>query len=120
VRQYNHQIFDQGQDRSPIFTLEDLDTVIHHADFFASGRYYFTGVWDQASQDAPGQQEILKALANEAEGLSTSTLRRRTSLSSEQVELALKTLKRHDVVSTAEGRWKIIVPLFRQWVREHQ
>ena len=97
-----------------------FDTVIRHTDFFSKGRYYFTGVWNQAAQDAPGQQEILKALANDAEGLSVSTLRRRTNLSSEQIELALKTLKRHDVVSSTEDRWKIIVPLFRQWVCEHQ
>jgi len=120
VRHYNHQVFDEGRDRTPIFTLEDLNTVIHHTDFFAKGRYYFTGVWNQAAQDATGQQAILKLLADVEEGRSHAEICRKTKLSADTVTLALNTLQRHDVVTEHNGNWKIIVPLFRQWVLQHQ
>ncbi|MEO1400858.1 MAG: ATP-binding protein [Cyanobacteria bacterium J06635_1] len=126
VRQYNHQVFEQGRNREPIFTPEDLTAVIQHTDFFAKGRYYFTGVWNQAAQDAHGQQALLKILAPDPDGLSLSEIRRKLGeLSPEVIEQALNTLQRHDVVKldTAEsdtGKWHIIVPLFRQWVMENQ
>ena len=120
VRHFNHQVFEEDRERSPIFTPEDLTTVIHHSDFFAKGRYYFTGVWNQAEQDTPGQQTILKILAQAAEGYSTLDIRRQSKLSEAEVTEAMKTLERHDVVIAAEGKWKIIVPLFRQWVQNHQ
>ena len=120
VRHYNHQMFEEGRERNPIFTPEDLNTVIHHSDFFAKGRYYFTGVWNQAAQDAPGQQAVLKVLASKVEGRAQSEIRRQTNLSPAEIDQALKTLQRHDVVKSEEDRWRIIVPLFRQWVLEHQ
>lgn len=119
VRHYNHQVFEQGRERSPIFTPEDLTAIIHHSDFFAKGRYYFTGVWNQASQDAPGQQAILKVLASKVKGSAQSEIRRQTNLSPTEIDQALKTLQRHDVVKAEEGKWRIIVPLFRQWVLDY-
>ncbi|MBD1815126.1 ATP-binding protein [Microcoleus vaginatus DQ-U2] len=62
VRLYNDQVFEMGRPRDPMFTLEDVATVINDPEFFSRGRYYFTGVWGQAAQGASGQQEILKAL----------------------------------------------------------
>ena len=120
VRHYNHQVFEENRERSPIFTPEDLTTVIHHSDFFAKGRYYFTGVWNQAEQDTPHQQVILKILSQKSEGYSTSDIRRQSKLSETEVTGALKTLQRHDVVTSTESKWKIIVPLFRQWVQDYQ
>ncbi|MEM9907061.1 MAG: ATP-binding protein [Cyanobacteria bacterium P01_D01_bin.44] len=130
VRQYNHQVFEQSRSRDPIFTPDDLTTVIQHTDFFAKGRYYFTGVWNQAAQDAPGQQTLLKILAPHFDGLTLSEIRRelgrQTELSSEAIEPAVNTLRRHDVVKcdvTAQSdatKWRIIVPLFRQWVLDNQ
>ncbi len=120
VRHYNQQVFEEGRERKPIFTPEDLTTVIQPRDFFSKGRYYFTGVWNQAAQDAPGQQAILEVLAADVEGRSPSELQRQTKLSEAVITEALKTLKRHDVVENNQGNWKIIVPLFRQWVTAHQ
>jgi hypothetical protein len=119
VRHYNQQVFEQAQTRSPRFTPTDLTTVIQHSDFFTKGRYYFTGVWNQAAQDAPGQQAILKALADVEGGRSHSELHRFTRLSSSEMEQAIATLQRHDVIALRENKWKIIVPLFRQWVSDH-
>jgi predicted transcriptional regulator len=53
-------------------------------------------------------------------GRSHAEIRRQTTLSESLITEALKTLKRHDVVENNQGKWKIIVPLFRQWVLEHQ
>lgn len=120
VRHYNHQVFEQGTKRTPIFTPQDLDTVIHHNDFFTKGRYYFTGVWNQAAQDAPGQQIVLKLLAEKEDGCTTNSIRRKSNLSQTDIIEALKTLTRHDVVTQNNENWKIIVPLFRQWVLKNQ
>ena len=121
VRHYNHQVFEEGRERSPIFTVEDLTFVTHHSDFFTKGSYYFTGVWNQAAQDTPCQQEILWILAKATDGeASLSGLRRKSRLSEEAIAQALTTLKRHDVVRDDDGKWQIIVPLFREWVLKHQ
>ncbi|MGD1900532.1 MAG: ATP-binding protein [Phormidesmis sp.] len=119
VRHYNHQVFEEGCDRTPVFTPQDLNTVINHSNFFAKGRYYFTGVWSQAAQDVPGQQEVLQILAKQDEGRSIADICRKSGLKEEEIGEALKTLRRHDVVSETEGKWKITVPLFRQWVLHH-
>ena len=44
----------------------------------------------------------------------------KSCLKEEEINEALKTLKRNDVVSETEVSWKIIVPLFRQWVVNNQ
>ncbi|NEQ69392.1 MAG: ATP-binding protein [Symploca sp. SIO2D2] len=74
VNRYNNQVFEQKRDREPVFTLEDLEAVINNPDFLNKGRYYFTGVWGQATEGAPGQQEILRILAPHPSGLSQSAL----------------------------------------------
>jgi DNA-binding HxlR family transcriptional regulator len=53
-------------------------------------------------------------------GRSHTEIRRQTTLSESVITEALKTLKRHDVVENNQGKWKIIVPLFRQWVLDNQ
>ncbi|NEQ69501.1 MAG: ATP-binding protein [Symploca sp. SIO2D2] len=74
VNRYNNQVFEQKRDREPVFTLKDLEAVINNPDFLNKGRYYFTGVWGQATEGAPGQQEILRILAPHPSGLSQSAL----------------------------------------------
>jgi len=116
VRRYNDQVFEQGRPRDPVFTIEDVEAVINDPEFFQRGRYYFDGVWGQAAQGANGQQEILKLLAPHIEGLSFDALAESTGMNSHNLQAALDTLKRHDVVAETEGRWQIIVELFRRSV----
>ncbi|MDJ0703128.1 MAG: hypothetical protein QNJ46_07610 [Leptolyngbyaceae cyanobacterium MO_188.B28] len=119
VRRYNTQVFEQGRPRDPVFTVEDVQAVIQNPEFFTKGRYYFSGVWKQASQDTPYQQTILQALAPHPEGISLSMLVETTGLAEEPVQAALKTLRRHDVAYETQAGWTIIVELFRRWVLEH-
>ena len=48
VRRYNEQVFEMGNSRDPVFTVEDAIAVINDPEFFQRGRYYFDGVWGQA------------------------------------------------------------------------
>ncbi|HEY9803094.1 MAG TPA: ATP-binding protein [Leptolyngbyaceae cyanobacterium] len=116
VRRYNDQVFEQGRPRDHVFTIEDVESVINNPEFFQRGRYYFDGVWGQAAQDVEGQQEILKVLAPHVEGLSFDVLAESTGMNGDSLQAALDTLKRHDVVAETEGRWRIIVELFRRSV----
>ncbi|OJJ25535.1 hypothetical protein BI308_11260 [Roseofilum reptotaenium AO1-A] len=114
VGRYNDQVFEQGYSRDPQFTLADLNGVIDNV--LEQGRYYFDGVWKQAAQGEPGQQEILRALAPYPTGLDRETLSQTTNLDVETLEVALTCLEKHDVVIEENGKIKIIVELFRRWV----
>ena len=115
VRRYNNQVFEQQHSREPVFTIEDLQSVIN-SELFTKGRYYFTGVWGQAKEGEPGQQAILKAIAPYPEGLNIQALTQATGMKENNLHKALQTLKRHDVIEETEGNWRIIVELFRRWV----
>jgi isochorismate hydrolase len=106
-----------GRPRDPIFTIEDVETVINDPEFFTTGRYYFTGVWGQAIEGAPGQQEILRALAPHLEGMNFDGLSEATGMDKTSLEEALKTLERHDVVRESDSCYCIAVELFRRWVQ---
>lgn len=119
VRRYNDQVFENGRTRDPVFSVEDVEAVIN-SEFFTRGRYYFTGVWLQAAQGVPHQQTIVKTLAPHTPGLSLEEIARQTNLDNSNIQPALETLRRHDVVEEKERRWRIIVELFRRWVlQEH-
>nr|WP_293110010.1 AAA-like domain-containing protein [Okeania sp. SIO2F4] len=120
VRRYNEQTFEEGKPREPIFTVADVDAIIEKNELFQNGRYYFTGVWGQAGQDAPGQQDILKALAQYRGGCSHAILQQLTGLDEAIINDALDTLFRHDVIVATEGNLKFAVELFRRWVVKYQ
>jgi hypothetical protein len=115
VRRFNRQ-GSEYVDQSTIFDLPDIEAVLEDASLFHEGRYYFTGVWNQASQDAPGQHTILNILASFPEGLTLSDLGDQSHLPSEALELALQALLRHDVIQLNGGVWSIKVELFRYWM----
>ncbi|PHK38601.1 ATPase [Nostoc linckia z15] len=116
VRRYNDFVFEQGRPRDPVFTIEDVEAVINDPEFFQRGSYYFDGVWGQAARDAGGQQTIVQLLAPHPDGLSLDTLAQSTGMNDADLQKALNTLKRHDVVEETQGKWRIMVELFRRWV----
>ena len=120
VRRYNEQTFEEGKSREPIFTVADVDAIIEQNELFQNGRYYFTGVWGQAEQDAPGQQDILRDLAKYGGGCSRAILQQLTDLDEAIINDALDTLFRHDVIVATEGNLKFAVELFRRWVVKNQ
>ncbi len=115
VRRYNDLVFEMGHSRDPVFTVNDVEAVVN-PEFFKRGRYYFDGVWSQAAQDTPGQQAILQALAPHPQGLSLQELAEATGINFQAAQDSLRTLERHDVVKENQGRWQIVVELFRRWV----
>ncbi len=120
VRRYNEQTFEEGKPRERIFTVADVDAIIEKNELFQNGRYYFTGVWGQAGQDAPGQQDILKALATYSGSCSRDMLQELTGLDETTINNALEILSRHDVIVETEGNLKFAVELFRRWVVKYQ
>jgi hypothetical protein len=116
VRRYNDQVFELGNKRDPMFTIADVDGIINQPEFYQNGRYYFTGVWQQAGEGSPGQQEIIKAIAPHPTGLDFNTLQTITNLDPNSLQNALDTLSRHDVITETDNHWRIIVELFRRWV----
>jgi len=120
VRRYNDQVFELGNNRDPMFTIADVDGIINQPEFYQNGRYYFTGVWQQAGEGSPGQQQIIKAIAPHPTGLDFNTLQTVTNLDPISLQNALDTLARHDVIQEIDHHWRIIVELFRRWVVSHQ
>lgn len=114
VRRYNTQVFEQGRDRSHQFTLDDLHAITSDRTLFINGRYYFTGVWQQAAHAPTGQQAILSAIAPFPEGLPRTALLQ--YLDSAALDAALESLQRHDVIHEVNQNWCIKVELFRRWV----
>jgi hypothetical protein len=116
VRLYNDFVFEQGRNRDPVFTVEDVETIVKKPEFFTRGSNYFHGVWGQAGENNDHtQQIILTHLAKYPQGLNVNDLVELTGINETDLHKALDTLKRHDVVEN-QGRWKIIVELFRRWV----
>ncbi|WRH67189.1 MAG: ATP-binding protein [Planktothrix sp. GU0601_MAG3] len=116
VRRYNDQVFELGNNRDPMFTITDVNGIINQPEFYQNGRYYFTGVWQQAGEGSPGQQQIIKAIAPHPTGLDFNTLQTVTNLDPNSLQNAIDTLSRHDVIQETDNHWRIIVELFRRWV----
>ncbi|WP_414621742.1 ATP-binding protein [Calothrix sp. CCY 0018] len=114
VRLYNDSVFEMKHKRDHIFTVSDVEAVVNNPAFFQGGRGYFDGVWGQASDGVAFQQDILKVIAPYPEGLNFSEIAQQYNATPDAVE----TLKQHDVIEVREGHLRIIVELFRLWVRQ--
>ncbi len=118
VRRYNDQVFERQQPREAKFTVADVQAVVSQPEFFAQGKPYFAGVWAQAGHDAPGQHNLLTALAPYPDGLVLGDLQTAAGLDSATFSAALDTLEGHDVVRLSDGSAQIIVEMFRRWVSD--
>jgi hypothetical protein len=117
VRLYNDFVFEQGKPRESVFTVEDVEAIVKKPEFFQRGSNYFNGVWGQAGENNDHtQQAILKELAKNTAGLTINELVELTGINESKLNEAVETLKRHDVIVENQGRWIIIVELFRRWV----
>ncbi|MFO5529134.1 MAG: AAA family ATPase, partial [Cuspidothrix sp.] len=117
VRLYNDFVFEQGRNRDPVFTVEDVETIVKKPEFFQRGSNYFNGVWGQAGENNDNtQQIILTYLAKQTAGLTVNELTELTRIDKTDLQKALDTLERHDVILENQEHWKIIVELFRRWV----
>lgn len=147
MTRFNRQMFEENAEftfpitfpvsfgRERRFTLADVEAVIATPEFYRDGDAYFTGVWVQAERsEPPGQTAVLRVLAKPTKfgsgtkygrgvyggGQHTTTeeIAQETGLALENVQRALETLARHDVVMQEDGRWKFTVELMRRWVAQ--
>ena len=73
-------------------------------------------VWAQAGEAPPGQQALLKILANHSEGLDRNAWQHTSNLDPTAFDAALEALKNHDVVTDENGICCYSVELMRRWV----
>ncbi len=115
VNRFNRQTLEEGIERERRFTLEDVEAVINGPEFYRDGKAYFNDLWVQAETSSPtGQSAILKVLSHKS--LSITEIAEKTALSLDQVEAALETLQRHEVVKQNDEQYLYIVELMRRWV----
>ncbi|MGK7901121.1 MAG: hypothetical protein AB4352_06850 [Hormoscilla sp.] len=119
VTRFNRQIVYEGIKRDSRLTVEDVEAVINSTEFYEDGGSYFEGVWSQAKDSQQtGQLEILKALTDTS--LSLTELAERTGFSPEEIQYALETLQRHDVIEQRDEQYIYTVELMGRWVRERK
>ena len=71
-------------------------------------------------ENAQGQQDILRALANHSGNCSRAMVQELTGLDETIINDALKTLFRHDVIVEREENLTFAVELFHRWVVKYQ
>ena len=119
VTHFNRQTFEEGIERERRFSVADVQAVINAPEFYRDGNAYFNGVWVQAEKSEPvGQIAILAALSQTQTGLSLTEICDRTALNSDQVQAALETLQRHDVIVQQQEQYVYTVELMRRWVAQ--
>ena len=117
VTRFNRQTFEEGIERERRFTIADVEAVINAPEFYQDGHAYFNGIWVQAQTSEPQEQTVILEALSQA-GLSIREIANKTALSLEQVQAALGTLQRHDVLKQQDGRYLYTVELMRRWVAQ--
>ncbi|WP_190673131.1 ATP-binding protein [Microcoleus sp. FACHB-672] len=119
VSHFNRRTFEEGQEQERRFTVQNIEDVIDSTEFYADGDAYFNGVWVQAKDSQPdGQLEILRQLC--VKGMSLTELVQETGLTIQQVQAALETLQRHDVIKLDASHYVYTVELMRRWVKRQE
>ncbi len=117
VNHVNHELFDlePEKDREARVLPEDLEAVLGD-DFVRGETRYFDGIWSDQVAGRGAVETALRALA--AGPATAEALARGTGLPLPEVIEALTYLKTRDLADVdAEGRWDLIVPLMRRWLR---
>ena len=118
VSQFN-QRFQSQKPKNYTFTKEDIDFIVNSQELFSDGLGYFEGIWIQARDSEPnGQLDILRQLCYQP--LSSQELNNCLDLTLEQIEDALKTLMRHDVIKQENNQYKYTVELMRRWFKNRE
>jgi len=116
VQRYNESVFQAATDHEPVLTLDNVRAVAESEELYRQGRYYFAGVWEQSTRGRSEQEKLLECLAAEPEGIELSSIARQIKRPEKDVLVDLRILKRYDVVWEQEGRWRVLVELFRRWI----
>ena len=116
MQRFNQQFKQQLEPPVPTFTAADVDAVVEDSRFYLNGHVYFNGIWAQAGEAPPGQQALLKILANHSEGLDRNAWRQTSNLDPAAFDAALEALNNHDVVTDENGICRYSVELMRRWV----
>lgn len=115
----NRQTFEEGIERERRFTVADVEAIINTPEFYRDGNAYFNGIWVQAENSEPREQiAVLKVLSYTS--LSLTDIVNQTNLDLGQVQAALETLQRHDVIKQENGQYVYTVELMRRWVAQRR
>ena len=80
----------------------------------------FSGIWSSQIKDFPDQRAILHLLAQADAPCSAAMLVEQSGFAAGRVQVALEALERRDLIGQTDGRWELLMPLFRQWLRLQQ
>ena len=143
ISHLNHELFDLEIEREARILPSDLDAVLTDS-FIRSESRYFNVIWTDQIEAFPDQRTLLFALAaadivpqksfvpslvwgmwdktflGKYTTQSPAELTAATGFSAERVVDALNALQRRDVIDAQEGRWLLLMPLFRRWLRLHR
>jgi hypothetical protein len=115
VNHVNHELFDLEREREARVLPEDLKAVLSD-EFVWSETRYFDGIWTDQVAGRASVETVLRVLASgpaTAEGLAQAL-----GLPAAEVGDALTYLKTRDLAAAdAAGRWGLLVPLMRRWLR---
>lgn len=103
VNHLNHELFDLELEHEARILPSDLEFVITD-DFLRREVRYFEGIWRDQLAEHPDQQVLLHILAGQGKPLTQEEMVTLSSLSNEQVESALQSLAKRDVVIEENGK----------------
>lgn len=122
---YNRQV-DTKANPNPLLTDEDVQAAMQHPQFKGQCKRYFLGVWAEAEQvNGELALPILRELAFAEFALSSSQILRQSKAPRRRIDDALELLGQHQIIEKVESgytiigaspRWRIKVPLFRNWL----
>jgi hypothetical protein len=116
VQRFNQPLKPSLDPPAPTFTAADVNAVVEDPCFDANGYVYFNGSWAQAGEAPPGQQALLKILAEHRNSLDQNVWCEQSRLNPAAFEAAVEALERHDVVSGEKGVCRYRVELMCRWV----
>jgi hypothetical protein len=116
VNHVNHELFDLELEREIRVLPKDLDAVLSDS-FVHSETRYFDGIWTDQIAGRAAEEVVLGRLA-EGAAATVEELAKGTGLSAAAVADALAYLDTRDLAAVdAAGRWDVVVPLMRRWMR---
>jgi hypothetical protein len=116
VNHVNHEMFDQEKEREVRVLPEDLEAVLSDA-FVRSETRYFDGIWTDQVAGRTAVETVLAVLARVGPA-TTEELAEKAHLLTTEIADALAYLETRDLAKADEaGRWDLLVPLMRWWLR---
>lgn len=121
VARLNQQLR-SGEPRAPIFAPQDVRHALEQTDFRSNAQRYYRRVLDQVQRAGGCGERVLRLLANSASGLTEGQVVAALNIDYSEIKRALTILNEESTIAHNEqsGRWRVRVPLLREWLKENE